>query len=119
MGAMMDPVKTEFLRRNPEKTVISETETGSFTGDIGPFTPIARAFGNQFLAGGILDEGKEQPQFGSSSAVTRKTITRKPSAKKSAPTKTKLAQPRRAPAKKQLSPGPTKLRKTELTRLGA
>jgi len=114
MSAMMDPVKAEFLRRNPGTTVTKETTTLP-SGNV--FDPIGKAYGEQFLAGGILDEGKEQPQFGSSSAITSRTVTRKSPAKKSVPTK--LAQPRRAPAKKQLSPGPTKLRKTELTRLGA
>ena len=56
------------------------------------------------------------------SAMTRITEERKSQTVNTpTPTKepTKLAQPRRAPAKEQLSPGSTKLRKTELTRLGA
>ena len=63
---MMRPMEAEYLERNPGVTVTSRTITGQQ--DIPQehvFDRIGERYGRQALAGGILDEGKAQPQFGS------------------------------------------------------
>ena len=63
---MMRPMEAEYLERNPGVTVTSRTITGQQDIPQGHvFDRIGERYGRQALAGGILDEGKAQPQFGS------------------------------------------------------
>jgi hypothetical protein len=63
---MMRPMEAEYLKRNPGVTVTSRTLTGQQEIPRGHvFDRWGERYGQMALAGGVLDEGEAQPQFGS------------------------------------------------------
>lgn len=73
---MMRPIEAEYLKRNPEVTATSRTVTGQQNIPRGHlFDRWGERYGQMALAGGVLDEGKLQPQFGSPGNM-KATVTR-------------------------------------------
>ena len=73
---MMRPMEAEYLKRNPGVTVTSRTLTGQQEIPQGHvFDRWGERYGQMALAGGVLDEGKAQPQFGSQGDM-KATVTR-------------------------------------------
>ena len=73
---MMRPIEAEYLKRNPEVTVTSRTLTGQKDIPQGHvFDQWGERYGQMALAGGVLDEGEAQPQFGSPGNM-KATVTR-------------------------------------------
>jgi len=83
MGAGLDVMSQEYMRRNPGVEVTSRTGTDPFGGS--KFDFIGRALGRQALAAGVLDEGVRQPQFGSTSMVKSVSVTKKGTIQQASP----------------------------------
>lgn len=86
MSNLTAPISEEFSNRNPGTTVTSESSTGLTGGQTSiprghGFDTLGRSLGKRMLAGGILDEGKPQAQFGSTEGVSRATVKRETQSK--------------------------------------